>query len=247
MAKSQNGYPANDRSCIVSFDVPGGRLSARRGPVAIFFAWLATEYHQRVEPLVWPGNWGYAERVVRGGTDLSNHASGTAEDFNAPAHPLGVRGTFKGRAATEVRKLADEVAEVCRWGGDYKGRPDEMHWEVVVPEAVLAAWLERRGITSGPAPARAAVAASSPLAGRPCPGITRPGDGMGGQPASDVTRAYQEGLIAAGYLPNTKGSRDGRHGAATAAAIRQLEADRGLTVDAGTGGPQVWQALGGAR
>lgn len=80
-----------------------------------------------------------------------------------------------------------------------------------------------------------------------CPGITRPGDGLRPKAPSEVTKAYQRLLVAAGYLPNVPGSVDGRHGDATSAAIRKLQVDRGLDRDTGAGGPQVWNALGGNR
>jgi hypothetical protein len=68
---------------------------ARRGAAgapetAAIFADLAARYHATVEPLVWPGCWGYALRPIKGTNTYSNHSSGTAIDLNAPAHPQGV-------------------------------------------------------------------------------------------------------------------------------------------------------------
>jgi hypothetical protein len=130
-ARSQNGWAANDRSVVASYQLPGGRIAIRAGDVSIVLLWVANQFHQRVEPLVWPGNWGYAERTVRGSsTTLSNHASGTAVDLNAPRHPLGKRGTFNAGQVREIRQILDYCEGVVRWGGDYTSRADEMHFEV---------------------------------------------------------------------------------------------------------------------
>src|SRR5699024_11367681 len=91
--------------------------------------YVAKRFHSEVESLVWPGNWGYAERKIRGGASLSNHASGTAIDLNAPRHYLGARGTFTKKQVRAIRKILSDVGGVIRWGGDYRNRKDEMHFE----------------------------------------------------------------------------------------------------------------------
>lgn len=133
MATSQNGYSANDRSVIASYDLPGGRVALRKGDVSVVLLWCATEWHRTVEPLVWPGIWGYAERTIRGSsTTLSNHASGTAIDCNAPQHPLGtaITANFSPAEIHAVRRLVAFCEGVVRWGGDYSGRKDGMHLEI---------------------------------------------------------------------------------------------------------------------
>src|SRR5690606_20977926 len=67
-ARSQNGWTANDRSVIATYELPGGKVALRKGDVATILLWVANQFHERVEPLVWPGVWGYAERPIRGGT-----------------------------------------------------------------------------------------------------------------------------------------------------------------------------------
>lgn len=130
VARSQNGWTANDRSVITTYELPGGKVALRKGDVATILLWVANQFHERVEPLVWPGVWGYAERPIRGGTQLSNHASGTAIDLNAPYHPMGKRGTFTGVQVAAIREILTVTEGVVRWGGDYTGRPDEMHFEI---------------------------------------------------------------------------------------------------------------------
>lgn len=138
MAVSQNGYRANDRSLIVSISVPGGKLAVRKGDVAVIMQYIAEQFHATVEPLKWPGNWGYAERKIRGGSSLSNHASGTAIDLNAPKHYLGAVGTFTSSQVRAIRKILSACEGTIRWGGDYRGRKDEMHFEINAGTAKVA-------------------------------------------------------------------------------------------------------------
>ena len=139
MAVSQNGWTAYDRTLIERWEVPGGVLPLRKGAAGTVLVWLATQFHHRVEPLVWPGCWGYAERTIVGSTVVSNHASGTAMDLNAPAHPLGAAGTFSAAQVAELRRLLAECGGVIRWGGDYGVRKDEMHFEIIEGPAAVEA------------------------------------------------------------------------------------------------------------
>jgi hypothetical protein len=137
---SQNGWQANDRALITSIKVPGGTLAVREGDVATVFAWLARRFNDDVERLAWPGCWGYAERLIRGSaTAVSNHASGTAVDFNAPKHLLGRVNTFSVVQQRAIRRILTDAHGVIRWGGDYSGRKDEMHFEINAPAAAVAA------------------------------------------------------------------------------------------------------------
>jgi hypothetical protein len=83
-------------------------------------------------------DWGYCFRNVRGTTDkLSNHASGTAIDLNATKHPLGHAGTFTVMQTVLIQALCKKYG--IKWGGDYKGRKDEMHFEIdLTPEKASA-------------------------------------------------------------------------------------------------------------
>lgn len=143
MVTSQNGYPASaDRSSIHTVTVPGTdvRIPVRVGPAGDLLIWAAARWHREVEPLV-PGTcWGWAYRAVRGATDLSNHASGTAIDLNAPQHPLGTAPTANFNAAeiAAVRRIIADAQGCLQWGGDYAGRKDPMHIEVIRPEADCA-------------------------------------------------------------------------------------------------------------
>lgn len=130
MAVSQNGFRANDRSLIASYSIPGGKVALRKGDVATVLVYFAKRFHSEVEPLKWPGCWGYAERKIRGGSSLSNHASGTALDLNAPAHWLGASGTFSASQVRAIDGILRDCDGVLRHGKDYRGRKDEMHVEI---------------------------------------------------------------------------------------------------------------------
>jgi uncharacterized protein YukE len=142
---SQNGWPVNPP--LVTRDVPGTnvRLRVAQGPAGDVLIHVASEVNRRVENISMDStagerdDWGYAERNVRGGEAVSNHASGTAIDLNATRHVLGVRDTFTPEQTTEIRNIMREVDGVVRWGGDYRGRADEMHFEIVGSQAEVAA------------------------------------------------------------------------------------------------------------
>lgn len=137
---SQNGFSANDRSVIASYALPGGRVALRAGDVSVVLLWVANRFHEQVEPLEWPGNWGFAERLIRGSsTTLSNHASGTALDLNAPQHPLGTdpSANFTVAQIDRIREIVDYCEGAIRWGGSYTGRRDPMHFEANAGAAVM--------------------------------------------------------------------------------------------------------------
>lgn len=137
---SQNGWPeitsSRDSRLTASPWVTGPVLA---GDVAAVLDHVAERFDAEVEPVDVASSWGWAHRPVRAGTDLSNHASGTAIDLNATAHPLGASGTFTDEQVAAIRDILADVAPAVRWGGDYPERPDEMHFEIVVDPVVLAA------------------------------------------------------------------------------------------------------------
>jgi hypothetical protein len=139
VSTSANGWIANDRGVIASYQLPGGKVAIRAGDASIVLLWVANQFHGRVEKLSWPGVWGYCERSIRGSsTTLSNHASGTALDLNAPKHPLGKVGTFSADQVRAIREILNFCEGVVRWGGDYSGRRDEMHFEINAGAAAVA-------------------------------------------------------------------------------------------------------------
>lgn len=181
MTASVNGWRVLTRKECTDVQVPGGVL-----PVHPEFAWLAWDsahlWHETVEPLVWPGCWGWAEpRPIRGGTVTTNHASGTAWDLCAPAHPRGVPiwRTFTAEQLEAVAAIEARYAGVLRWGGRWDGADvDGMHWEGVpgvTVEAVRGLTARLQAPTPAPAPPPAPAPAPTPPpapapAPRPAPG-----------------------------------------------------------------------------
>lgn len=143
METSYNGWPASKDAAeigIKSYKVESSHINLRCAEkVAPLLMGFAKEFNELIEPLdVGADDWGYCYRMVRGTTDkLSNHSSGTAIDLNASKHPLGKVGTFEAGKVPMIRALAKKYG--LTWGGDYKNRKDEMHFEIALsPEKVTA-------------------------------------------------------------------------------------------------------------
>lgn len=173
MATSQNGWVAQPSSSgLASLEWITGRVMP--GDVYTIFDYFCRRFHQSVEPIRRDHSWGWAYRDVRGASVLSNHASATAIDLNAPAHPLGRSGTFSPDQMRALRPLLNSLDGAVRWGGDYSGRKDEMHFEINAPRALVAAVAAKiRGAATGgsggglaPSPA-----APTPTAPNPTPAL----------------------------------------------------------------------------
>ena len=148
MLTSYNGWPASKDQAeigIKSYPVPGTLIKLRCAEkVAPLLVGFAAEFHNLIEPLDVGANddWGFCYRMVRGTTDkLSNHSSGTAIDLNASRHPLGQLGTFEAGKVPMLRALAHKYG--LTWGGDYKGRKDEMHFEISIDAVKVAALIKK--------------------------------------------------------------------------------------------------------
>lgn len=138
MPNSQNGWPAlaAGSSKLYKWVVPGTdrHFMLRNGSAGFLLCHLILWYHERVHKLnekgsVWD-EWAWAYRPVRGSnTVVSNHASGTAVDLNATKYPLGTRLMAAWRRA-RIRARLTLYVGCLRWGGDYSGRKDEMHFEI---------------------------------------------------------------------------------------------------------------------
>lgn len=237
MPTSQNGYSANDRSVIRSATIAGTdvKVSLRTGPAGDLLLYAAARWHREVEPLRAPDGvldcWGYAERTIRGdATTLSNHASGTAIDLRARAHPLGTdpAHTLTPAQIVAIRRIVDDCAGALRWGGDY-GNParggvagsrwDVMHLEVNATAQRCAQVLLLLTATGG-----------APASGHP---TIRRGDT--GPAVELIQRFLGVARVGdAGY---------GTFGPATEAAVRRYQLMRGLEVD-GICGPATWKATG---
>lgn len=145
---SPNGWIASKDQAeldIVSIPIEGTKVKVRCAKaVAPLIAGFCKEFHELIEPIDGGqlDDWGYAFRMVRGSTDkLSNHSSGTAIDLNATKHPLGKIGTFPAEKVPMIRALAKKYG--LTWGGDYRNRKDEMHFEINLTPAKAAELIGR--------------------------------------------------------------------------------------------------------
>lgn len=144
MPYSQNGWlglrtAQQQAEYLTTITIPGTdpvrRFRVRKGDVARCFEWLIGRFHREVESLNegHPNDdWSFAYRSVRAGASLSNHASGTAVDLNATQHPLGTSPTanFTAGQRSAIRRILSDADGVFRWGGNYSGRKDPMHFEI---------------------------------------------------------------------------------------------------------------------
>lgn len=143
MRTSYNGWTASkDKTSlgIVPLEVcghsfPGG---IKGGDVAVIFTHFLERYDAQVEPLTSPGpddEWGYAYRQNRNADNLTCHASGTAVDVNAQRHPNGKANTLSATHLAALRTVLAFYEGVIKWGGDFTGTRDEMHYELHGTEA----------------------------------------------------------------------------------------------------------------
>jgi len=79
------------------------------------------------------GCWGYSCRCISGSNNPSNHSWGLAVDINAPSNP------YTSPLVTDMPGWMPDLwnAYGFRWGGDYSGSKDAMHYEFM--ESVSAA------------------------------------------------------------------------------------------------------------
>lgn len=158
---SYNGWPVGTPASVIgiaSYTVTGTSIPipVKGGDVAWVLMYLAARFNTEVETLQGWEVWGYDYRVDANNSSWwSCHASGTAVDFNAAAHPNGARGTFTAAQVTAIRRILADCGNVLYWGGDFTGTPDEMHFEINVPpgDPSLPALVDKiRGIAPTPPP-----------------------------------------------------------------------------------------------
>ncbi|MGG5257134.1 peptidoglycan-binding protein [Phycicoccus avicenniae] len=226
-ATSQNGWPAGSSSSVPLTRLTVGAATfpagVRSGQVATVLGYVVRRYDREVERLVSGWCWGHAYRPIRGASTLSNHSSGTAIDCNAPRHPLGKAGTFSAAQRSRIHAILADCDGVVRWGGDYSGRKDEMHFEIDVRpgDARLAALVKRIG-----------------------------GGGGGSTPPATTWSTVRQGstgfrVTAVQHLLRHRGARltaDGIFGAGTKAAVVAFQRGKGLAAD-GVVGARTWAAL----
>lgn len=265
MTASANGWRLLQRSECLTINVPGGTLPVHP-KLAVIFTDLAERYHATVEPLVWPGCWGYAgpDRYIGKTKVPSNHWSGTAVDLCASAHPQGVPAhiTMTQRELDAVHDLEVRYGGVLVWGGRWTGASvDAMHWEVgegVSVEAVdrLTAQLTRNPAPPAPAPAPAPPAPAPAPAEFTGPDLRGRGIDLRGEVGAngERVRALQAWLLRTypAYARAGLGAdgADGWWGAKTSAVLAEFATRSGIRgADGANIGPQIARKLylAGAR
>jgi len=148
---SPNGWPASeDRKAlgIETFAVPGTKIKfACAKAVAPILVSFAKEFHELVEPIDQGqlDDWGFAFRMTRGSDRvLSNHSSGTAIDLNAIKHPLGKSNTFNKDQRNIINLLITKYG--LAWGGNYKKRKDDMHFEIALNQNEVTNKIKELGL-----------------------------------------------------------------------------------------------------
>jgi hypothetical protein len=250
-----NGWTASPRPAdfggLQTISVAGETFApgVRAGDVADVFQYLAEQLHARVEPVVradWhqADDWGYSYRQNRNADNLSCHAAGCAIDYNATRHPNGKRGTFTRDQVATIRAILRDLRGCVRWGGDFTGTADEMHWEIVGSAAQVAdlarAIRDERARNANPAPAVTINSAG------PAPALGRPdATGSGSGYRADVgdfgpkVGALQEFLNRT-FPAYSKLRVDQDFGDATAGVVREFAHRVGIaSADGRNVGPQI--------
>jgi hypothetical protein len=132
---SPNGWPASeDRKAlgIETFTVPGTKIRfACAKAVAPILVSFAKDFHELVEPIDEGqlDDWGYAFRQTRGSDRiLSNHAS----------------GTFNKHQRNTINLLITKYG--LTWGGNYKRRKDDMHFEIALDQNEVKQKIKELGL-----------------------------------------------------------------------------------------------------
>lgn len=239
---AQRGWGAGWPSCrgaktagtaIVTAGRSGTRFSVHKR-IARLVDLLVDETERRGYLLV-PGQCGgYNCRAIGGTNSPSNHSWALALDVNWAANPM--RRPLRTNIPGWLPPLWARYG--FAWGGDYKGTPDPMHLEFMgtPADADRMTALAVRELTGAPAPAPAAPKPSP----KPSPGPSaRPVLRQGSTGAA--VRTLQ--TVLARWYPDLRLAVDGDFGPATANAVRRLQRNSGLVVDAIVG-PATYRALG---
>lgn len=260
MSTSQNGWTASSDKGSIGVDsgfsrcgvtFPGG---VKSGDVSTVLGYVVEQFHARVEGLVSGWCWGYAWKEISGSSTLSNHASATAVDVNAPNHAYGASGTFNSAQVSAIRAILAEVSPAVRWGGDYGGsNVDSMHFEIDASASTVASVAARLGGGGKPPPAGQAPAYPlpggcyfGPLNGPEESISCQAPSGSDAQYRSDLAQ-WQQRMIDRGWEACfTRYGADGMYGetvdvSEAGQCALQFQAEKGLAVD-GLIGPETWAA-----
>lgn len=242
-----NGFDAVDYGSpkLAVYEVPGSdvRLSLRKETAPLQLAALR-DWNKEVEPLRPGACWGHAYRPVRGAAaSTSFHAPGIATDQDSDRHPLGSNpaSNFTPAQIAAIHKILARYTykgvRLFRWGGDYTGRKDGMHLEIIAQRALVLEAV--RALQTPPPKKPAPVTPKFTLPAGHWYGVQdgkTPGAHAGTNPAdTDEIKAIQAAL-------NHLGNHlvvDGKFGPATEEIVTRFQSNRKLTAD-GKVGPVTW-------
>jgi D-alanyl-D-alanine carboxypeptidase/Putative peptidoglycan binding domain len=217
------GWPSPRTDRIVTAACGANRIKLPvRTEIAVLLQRLVADLERQHGPFHLGQCWGFANRAIRGTEIPSNHSWGLAVDLDAPSNPM----TSNPNAAHTIGSYASGVAAKYgfRWGGDYTGRKDYMHFEFMgtpASAAALARGVQRPALPGG--------------------GLHR---GSAGEPVRWLQRRLNE--IAGPHGHAVLGGKllvtDGIFGELTEKVVKAFQANRGLAVD-GVAGPRTWEQL----
>ncbi|MGP9528568.1 peptidoglycan-binding domain-containing protein [Glutamicibacter sp. AOP5-A2-18] len=180
MALTRLGWDVLEPSSTRLTNLPWITGKVRNGDAYTILNELGRRFNSEVETIRKDWSWGYAKRPVRGASVASEHSAGVGVDFNAPAHGLGLSGTFSGAQVKSIHKILADLDGAVRWGGDYRvisgdpnARLDEMHFELQGGLALLKRVADK--IRAGSSLGTVTPQASKPKPA-PKPASTRPTD-----------------------------------------------------------------------
>lgn len=222
--RAQHWGPGCDDKLIVTVPwiISAGKIQCHRDAVTAFRA-VGRVMHRHGYVIRSHVTGSYNCRKITGGTSLSSHAQGIGLDTNWDTNPYR-----KDKLITDMpRPMIDEIEDlktdkgvlVCRWGGDWDGRPetphtnyDAMHWEIMATPAELKA-----GFT---------IPDLNPFDNRTWPLLARGEKGPAVKRLQKVLKIVDDGVF----------------GGDTEIMLKKYQASHGLTVD-GWCGLGTWTAL----
>lgn len=209
---SQNGYVAGDSSLIGKFTIPNSKITInlRKGDVSVVLLDFLGWYHVNIEPLHQNDTGGYNFRKIEGSNTVSNHGSGTAADVRWNDHARGKKN--QGYSAAEVAKINNKLKEyagVIRWGNNYSGTPDAMHFEINKNLAAVKVQADRIRAKNGAKP-------TVPAKPAPAVPVHAPGSRTIKEGAVGTDVAFVQRFIG----PSKTGPADGVWGKKTTAGVK---------------------------
>ena len=226
------GWPHahTDRIVTAVCGANGIKLPVRR-EIAVLVQRLVADLERQHGPFHTGQCWGFANRAIRGTRIPSNHSWGLAIDLDAPSNPM----TTDPRAGHTIGSYASQMAAKYgfRWGGDYRGRKDFMHFEFMGTPASAEA-LARGG-------AAGLLSANGGRPALPAGGLHL---GSSGEAVTWLQRRLNQiaGPGGHGALGGKPLAVDGVFGPQTDKVVKTFQAHRGLAVD-GVVGAKTLAAL----